>query len=144
MLLSIIWSKIFYILSIAFTKTILSFYRMVPSTIWEIFSQFLVFCKLFHKFWWSNEILTSWIWPKVFMGCILGLLQNSLHFFKIRKVWEFSETDCFLKIRSFNRNISYKWGNFLFLISLLLMLLKHLSDRRTSKISLLLVLTSFW
>ena len=32
-----------------YTITISSYYRTVPNAIWEIFSEFLIFCKLFHE-----------------------------------------------------------------------------------------------
>ena len=34
---------------IANQKLIRSCYRMVPSAIWETFSEFLIFCNLFHE-----------------------------------------------------------------------------------------------
>ena len=34
---------------ISFLHTLCSCYRMVPSAIWEIFSEFLIFCNLFHE-----------------------------------------------------------------------------------------------
>ena len=30
-------------------QTLCGCYRMAPSAIWEIFSEFLIFCNLFHK-----------------------------------------------------------------------------------------------
>ena len=52
---------LWYLTPSIYSLLICSFYRTVPSAIWEIFSEFLIFCNLFHGATCDNYFIVKWL-----------------------------------------------------------------------------------